>query len=565
MKKISSLLSMCLMFIVAIAFTSCDDPELTVTGGASFDENGVELTNDIKVIAEHTGWSVSVKKGNEWLSASKNGNKVSFYAKENPTLEEREAVVLIEATEDPDLNHSITIRQKKKIGNLSVSPSSISLSAEGGSKSFQIKSNIHWTITGTEGWLTVTPSSGDNTQNVIVQAGENSNTKPNKCNLTVTSDDGSFVQTVTVEQAAKEVVLLANGSTNTTLNFGAKGGESQQVNVTSNVSWSVTNTSEWVRVSPNNGNGNSTLTITVNSENFSDESRTANIQVKGGGATATIVVSQDGVLGKNLRVGLSNLTVMCDGFAADLSFPKNAKGYKEAFFTESAYKNLTERDLYNMLMEETEMSGSLDWTYLPTWVDPGTTIVYCIAAYGNENNEDGSHKYGPMTMEKITTKQMTIYDDMLLDVSYTRSEWKVNATRSGQYGQRCDEYYYLAAEDEYALNLYNYSNTLTYAFLAHFFYEPMIKENPNTNYKYGPQVMTWRKEGSVFFISTWGKDRDTKKFSSELSWEVGVEEDDVKQQTRKKLKPSEWNKPRHVITRAELEKLRSGIRIYRAK
>jgi hypothetical protein len=342
-------------------------------------------------------------------------------------------------------------------------------------------------------------------------------------------------------------------------------GSTSSITVTASGEWSLTNCPEWLHVSATSGTGTTTLILTALTENWSAESRSAVLSFISGGNTASATISQLPSMPAGLKVTTSNMTIMSDGFACDLKFGTETKGYREAFFTEDAIKTMTERDIYNKLMEQTEYSGSADYTFLPTWVNPGTKLVYCVAAYGNENNTDGSHKYGPMTMVKIETKDMTIYDDMYLTLSYTSSRWTVTTSRTGQYGQRCDEYYYYAAEGDYAETLYYYANQVTYAFLAHFFFKPMIAEDPNKGYTYGPQTMTFTRNENQFFCSTWGKDRDTKAFSSEISWVYKNTSSSAPALNREPVNPSEWNKPFDHPTMEKLTEIRKAIKMYKAQ
>lgn len=452
--------------------------------------------------------------------------------------------------------------------SLKVGTTNLSFGTDGTSQSLQINCNVEWTITGKPAWLTLDPASGTGNRSVTVSASENTDTAVRKCDLTVKTADGLLSESVAVEQLGAAAQLQVNGQSSTTLNFGANGNESQDVTIKSNSSWRITSDYDWLRVTPGDGGaGNSTLKVTTVNENFSDEERIAKLTVYGtGSSTATITVQQAAKLAKNVRVDMSNTTIMCDGFACDLRFGSSAKGYKEAFFVESEVKTMTDRDIYNKLMEQEEYGKTVDWTYVPGWVDPNTTLVYCIAAYGNENNEDGSHKYGPMTIRRITTRSKTIYDDMYMSLSYTSSRWTVTTSRTGNYGQRCDEYYYYAAEGDYADDLTFYANRVTYAFLAHFAFKPMIAADPNDGYKYGPQAMAFSRSDDKFFCATWGIDRDTKEFSAEISWlnkDLGSNASSLLQ--RPQMDPSSWNQPRQIITREEVEALRKAIKMYRVK
>ena len=458
---------------------------------------------------------------------------------------------------------------------LEVSTNEIILDAEGETQSFSVESNVKWTITGNRGWLSVSPASGKNNETIVITASKNTNVGTQTCKLTVKSSDGAVEDTVRVIQYGAVGELSVNGSNYASLSFGPDGNEKQQISITSNCDWKITSVPNWIRVSPLNGSKNSTITITVDKENFSDEERETVLEIEGVGVKANLSIVQDAKLAKNCRVTLSNETIMWDGFAADLSFESDAIGYREAFFTESDVKGMTDRDIYNLLMEQYEYDESTDYTYLPGWVDENTKIIYCVAAYGSENNADGSHKYGPMNKIEITTKKETLYADMYLDLSYTSSRWTVTTSRVGQYGQRCDEYYIFCVEGDFMAPFYYYmASDYTYAMFAHLVFKPQIAEDPNEGYKYGPQDINYLRESDQIFFACWGKDRDTKEFSSGLTTlykDLSPEEDDEEEyfysplSRVQKSNSSSWNKPRRIIPRSEVEKLRKNMKVYKVQ
>lgn len=429
---------------------------------------------------------------------------------------------------------------------LAVSTSAIDISQDGQSTSFQISSNTGWVITGYPGWLTVSPVSGSGNQAVSVVAGENAQVSARSCQLKVTTSDGSLSQTIQVTQEAAIAQLFVNGSTSATMNFAAEGNETQQINITANAAWEITNIPSWLRVSPSNGSGNSTLSITVTEENFSDEDRSNALKISGTGASATIMVSQAAELAKNLRVELSNLTIMYDGFAADLTFTDATKGYREAFFTAEELETYTDRDIYNELMKKTEYSGSLAYTFYPGWTSAETELVYCIAAYGNENKSDGSHKYGPMTMQRITTRAYSAADKLRLKLGYTTSYWSLETFRQGEYGQKCDEYYLIYTKSSAADKYYQLYQYYTYALLAHLLFKPIIaSEYASSFYRSGPQTETFTRstDDTSFIGLTWGINRDTKEFSACLSVVYKSLSSSLPQARATASSKEDWNDP----------------------
>ena len=458
----------------------------------------------------------------------------------------------------------IILSSCKKDSELSVSTNQIAFSADGESVSIKVKSNTDWIITGNPSWLTVSPATGSENENVIVKAQQHSETTPRKCTLTISTDDAEVIQTINVEQEGLVGVLKLSASD---IDLEAASGSEATFNITSNTDWSVSVADDsWLNVSPKSGYGNSVIKVTAKSENWSDEKRTVALTFGIEGKSVQATINQDPSLPANLRVSLSNMTLMSDGFACDLTFGSDAKGYKEAFFLKEEVETMTDRDIFNKLMENTEYSEKTDYTYLPGWVEPETELVYCIAAYGNDNNSDGTHKYGPVTIEHITTPSETIEADMYLSSTYNSSRWTVTADRVGSYGQRCDEYYHCSTEGSVAWLLDLYANSCTYAFLAHLYFKPMIAEDENDGYLYGPQTLNFTRSEDEFFCITWGVHRDTKQFSSELSnwiyWDLTS--DYSAKPKRVKSNSSDWNKPHSWQSESEIAKVRNAIKVYKA-
>lgn len=324
------------------------------------------------------------------------------------------------------------------------------------------------------------------------------------------SDSDDDTNTSLQIKVSPSVELLGAANSTTTITVSAP----------QNATWTITGAPEWLSLNKS-GLGTSTVTITATQENFSDEPREADLifTTDDGSASATCKVTQKGVLAANCKVTIGDITVMSDGFAGNLTFDPDCKGYREAFFFASELPSLTDKDVFNALMEKKEYSGKLDFfssPYISPITYPQTEIVYCIAAYGSETNPDGTHKYGPVTMEKIRTKAKTLNADMAMRLSYTSSNWNVTTYRQGQYGQRCDYYYFLAGEGAAAKELLNIWMSTTDAFIAHFYFKPNIDKDADWNFKNGPQTLSFARSENKFCCITWGKHNITNEFSAEL-------------------------------------------------
>lgn len=290
------------------------------------------------------------------------------------------------------------------------------------------------------------------------------------------------------------------------------------VSVSSNSMWTVSGVPEWLSLNKS-GVGSSAVLITAIQENFSDVARDAvlTFSTADGSASATCKVSQRGVLAANCRVTVGETTVMWDGFAADLTFDNNCKGYREACFTASQLADMTDRDIYNLLMSQQEYAKKVDYTYSTDIYTSGTELVYCVAAYGAETNTDGSHKYGPITMKRFYLPNKTIESAMYLTLTYTSSSWNLSVARNGSYGQACNDYYYCASEGDDATWDATVC-TVNSAVIAHVIKWTIREKGPYYCYKNGPQTMSWTRSSDKFFCAIWGKNKDTNEFSTYITY-----------------------------------------------
>lgn len=232
---------------------------------------------------------------------------------------------------------------------LSVSVSQLNLSSDSSYGNFTVTSNADWTINCSETWLSFSPGASKGNSGVTVSAIPNTSTDSRQATLRINTNDGEKTATVTVIQAGLNEELSVSPTNSSLL---ANEGSSTSITITTNVAWQITNVSDWIHLSANSGNGTTQVTLTSKSENFSDEIRSAKITISTQNKSSEVTINQEPLLAQGCRVNITNSTIMCDGFACDLSFGREARGYREGFFTTTAVQTLTERDIYNMLMQK---------------------------------------------------------------------------------------------------------------------------------------------------------------------------------------------------------------------
>ena len=229
-----SLLAIVMVGLLSVTFTACggdDDepappappvPTLSASGSISIDEKGT-TSGEIIVTAENTDWSVDVTNGKDWLTAYKNGNKVSISAKENTETTDRTGTIVVTATADSKLSQTFSITQKGAGAYLSVNGSTSAEHSFPGlfdsgksgidfKQVFKIKSNVQWTLSGKEDWLNVSPTSGNGEVDLTIYPSSANNSDKERKATSTLSGSGVSVSIDITQGQGKPVcyVLPAN-------------------------------------------------------------------------------------------------------------------------------------------------------------------------------------------------------------------------------------------------------------------------------------------------------------------------------------------------------------------
>ncbi len=169
---------------------------------------------------------------------------------------------------------------------LSVFPASLTFIGTGETKSAAVTSNVSWTVTDDQTWITVSPGSGTNNGTVSITC--TANTGSSSRSGTVTLAGGGISKTVSVTQEGVAVPNQLEVSVSS-LNFPYQYSE-KSVTITSNVSWTVSVNVTWLSPSVISGSGNQTIDIACNS--YTGTYRSGTITISGGGITKIIQVTQ---------------------------------------------------------------------------------------------------------------------------------------------------------------------------------------------------------------------------------------------------------------------------------
>lgn len=262
-------------------------PDLSVSEGTlNFAADAGEKSFNI---TSNTSWSVK-SNATSWLTVSpasgSQDGKVTVKATANTATSERATDIAISWD---GITIKISVTQAAAAANLTVSATSYSFSAAATTtRTFDITSNVSWTVKNNESWLSVTPTSGSNNRQITVSATSNTTILAREDNITVSG--GGITRNIPVTQEAASPFLNVP---NNSLTFTAGIGQNTFA-INSNISWEVSCDADWVTLTPTSGSNDGTITVDVASHTSTTQ-RTATITVRGGSIVRTVSVRQGGV------------------------------------------------------------------------------------------------------------------------------------------------------------------------------------------------------------------------------------------------------------------------------
>ena len=175
------------------------------------------------------------------------------------------------------------------IPELSLSDLAANFEASGSpEKSISVTSNVDWTVSCPDAWVTVSPAAG--TGNGTFKITVTANDKFEARSSTVTVKAGDKTAVVKVSQAALAPALEVNP---VAVIFDPES-SSVELKVNSNASWTVSVDADWLTLEPAGGQGDATVILTAAENNVRTE-RTAVVTVKEtvGNTEKTVGVTQE--------------------------------------------------------------------------------------------------------------------------------------------------------------------------------------------------------------------------------------------------------------------------------
>ncbi len=169
--------------------------------------------------------------------------------------------------------------------SLELDKSSITIDPKGGEELIKLTANGEWKISGIPEWLSVSPSLGNYTTDIIVVATENKDVTSREASIVFSRE--SVSKTLIVKQLGSDPFLDLSKSE---ITIDLAGGE-QKIELTTNMVWTVTDVADWVTIDPISGNKSAQITIRVGRNDRSE-----------GRQTSFVFANKDGSIKKRLNV-----------------------------------------------------------------------------------------------------------------------------------------------------------------------------------------------------------------------------------------------------------------------
>ncbi len=264
----------------------------------------VANSSELFQINSNVSWTASDDQ--DWLTLDKVSGpcnaRVTAVAEENPTGGERKAMITISGTGVSDI--LVTVIQQSPV--LSVSADTLTIAAlVNSSETFDITSNIDWTLTSDQSWLTASKLSGTGNSPITLTAERNPANTVRTAMVTV-SGSGVTDQVIIVNQSGSNAFLTVSTHS---LTLAASDNSIKKFNIVSNIEWQATSSKSWLTVSPSDSTGNAEITVTA-SANSGVISRNAVITVSGSGVQDQVINVTQTVDEPYLSVSTTTLTII---------------------------------------------------------------------------------------------------------------------------------------------------------------------------------------------------------------------------------------------------------------
>lgn len=203
---------MAIFMSATLLMAACSEPEPIVVYGVTlsqrsvaFDAEGGQMRVEVVPFPEEESWTLEGCEA-EWLTVSATDGGVDVVAMANTSPEVRSAAFSIVSPESKFDPYKVTVSQEAaaKVVYTTSAEESYTFDSEGGSFSFSMVSESMWSVTSSEGWLTV-----EIDESVVTLSAERHEGDERRV-ATLTLEVGEGVQQQTLEIAVEQQTVAEN-------------------------------------------------------------------------------------------------------------------------------------------------------------------------------------------------------------------------------------------------------------------------------------------------------------------------------------------------------------------
>lgn len=227
----------------------------------------------------NTDWSFSVGENN-WLTVKKDNNeRLTLSALANTTGAQRSTSIAVQA--GGKKTEIISVTQNAPVGP-DVSVESFTFGYEGGQKSLRLDAQKAWSVQNNYSWIEVTPASGPaGTHYIYINVSRNASKQERQGSFTI---DGKEIN---VKQSAMQLDVSPRALTLDNVGTG------KSITISSNTSWRLVTTKEWLHLSKAQGSNSTTVTVSADVNNGDARECVLRLESQDGDLSETIEVTQD--------------------------------------------------------------------------------------------------------------------------------------------------------------------------------------------------------------------------------------------------------------------------------
>ena len=242
---------------------------------------------------------------------------------------------------------------------------SLSVAAEGGNYTVELKSNGDWNIGSTADWLTISPISGNGSATLLIVAQPNAAEQGRSVEIRATSKDNTASLTISQEGTPTGDDPTGDDPTGddpehfltvmpNELEFVCTG-EDKVITIECDEAWSIAGNTDWIAFDKTEGDGNDEVVVTVG-ENPLHETRSAEIELRSAsGISAVINVSQEA----------SPIQHFLNVTPSGLSFGKEGESKDVTIECDAEWQVIFDADWLTASVNEGSGNGTVTFTALP--------------------------------------------------------------------------------------------------------------------------------------------------------------------------------------------------------